>query len=308
VALWTDLPPGRVVSLVGLGAQDVLLAMESSPPDAPAVVALPALSGPFSWPAAILDELDACARALFPAWLPGAEGIASPAGLGVAAVRAVALRSAAQTPDHGPFLADLAARSLGDPAPSHPRFPDGVRAAGLGRVIAASYHRPWLAVVLDAPPLAPPARADLDRLAFLGGFGIWLASASSSVSVGGTTFPPVAGRPHPWSLAEQALEAALAGLDWATGRAWNQTYDFGPLVNPVRLDLLWRDDRCVVEIDGPEHCAEPRYEADRRRDVDLQLAGYAVLRFTNAQVQRDLSAVLDRIERFLRARRSEQKG
>ncbi|MFC7646935.1 hypothetical protein ACFQX6_45140 [Streptosporangium lutulentum] len=66
-------------------------------------------------------------------------------------------------------------------------------------------------------------------------------------------YPAVAGVPHPASSAEQALETALSSRDWATGRAWNQTYRSHPLANPVRLDLLWREERCVVEIDGPDH-------------------------------------------------------
>src|SRR5262245_28846819 len=154
---WTDLPAGRVVSLRGLGAEDVVLALEPLPPDAPAIVVLRPSAVPPSWSEFILDELDACALALFPAWLPEAERIDGPAGLGADAVRAIALRSAAGTLHHGPFLADLAVRALGGIASS--TFPRAVRAAGLGRVIAASYGRPTLALVVDVPPL--PSTDDL---------------------------------------------------------------------------------------------------------------------------------------------------
>ncbi|TDO38036.1 very-short-patch-repair endonuclease [Paractinoplanes brasiliensis] len=111
------------------------------------------------------------------------------------------------------------------------------------------------------------------------------------------------GRPHPASAAEAALEAALAVEPWAAGRRWNQDYRTNELTPPVRLDLLWPQERCVVEIDGPEHCHPVRFEADRRRDVQLQLDGYAVLRFTNARITHDLGAVVHQIGTYVRARR-----
>jgi very-short-patch-repair endonuclease len=86
---------------------------------------------------------------------------------------------------------------------------------------------------------------------------------------------------------------------------WNHSYQSNALRNPVRLDLLWPAERCVVEIDGPEHCEPARFEADRRRDVQLQLDGYAVLRFTNARVRHDVEAVVDQIGKFIQARRRE---
>ncbi|MEU8023953.1 DUF559 domain-containing protein [Micromonospora haikouensis] len=113
----------------------------------------------------------------------------------------------------------------------------------------------------------------------------------------------VVGRPHPASEAEKRLEAALAAESWAVGRRWNQSYRSHDLATPVRLDLLWPDERCVVEIDGPEHCRPVHFEADRQRDVQLQLDGYAVLRFTNARVTHDVGAVVRQIGTYLRERR-----
>jgi hypothetical protein len=102
---------------------------------------------------------------------------------------------------------------------------------------------------------------------------------------------------------ERAVERALEPLPWAAGRAWNQTYQARPLEPPVRLDLLWRTERCVIEFDGPEHLEPIRYEADRRRDRLLQQDGFAVARFTNNQVVRDLAAVVSHIEQLITARR-----
>ena len=117
------------------------------------------------------------------------------------------------------------------------------------------------------------------------------------------TYPPVAGRPHPQSRSERAVERALERLPWAEGRAWNQTFRARPLEPPVRLDLLWKRERCVFEFDGPEHLDPLHYEADRRRDWLLQLAGFTVARFTNDQVERDLAAVVSHIEQLVTARR-----
>jgi very-short-patch-repair endonuclease len=117
------------------------------------------------------------------------------------------------------------------------------------------------------------------------------------------SYPAVAGRPHPASPSEQALEAALDSRGWAVGRGWNQTLRLHPLVSPVRVDLLWQAERCVVEVDGPDHRGELKFAEDRSRDVRLQSAGYAVLRFTDSQVLTDTQGVVRQIELFLRDRR-----
>ncbi|MBF8185189.1 DUF559 domain-containing protein [Nonomuraea sp. K274] len=100
-----------------------------------------------------------------------------------------------------------------------------------------------------------------------------------------------------------ALEAALVRCEWAYGRAWNQTYQPHPLAAPIRVDLLWEKERCVVEIDGADHRGAATFAADRQRDVRLQLDGYAVLRFTDVQVLIDMDTVIRQIGRFLRGRR-----
>ena len=169
-------------------------------------------------------------------------------------------------------------------------------------------------------------------LADSGGFGIWFAGgtlesadvprvpfrpppvatvlteepAAAECTVAGTVgYPAIAGRPHPASRVEQSLEAVLGNADWAAGREWNQLHQAHPLTNPVRVDLLWRAERCIVEIDGAEHRQPDRYAADRQRDVLLQLAGYAVLRFTNTQVVQHRDLVLSQIRQFLDGRRVE---
>ncbi len=341
----------------GADADAVALSIDPLPDDAPAIVTYFAgdTRSATEMVSSVLRELEKAAVGLFPAWLPGAENIGGPGGAGGRAVRVLALRAASSTEHFGPFLADLAERALrgaeplarrGRPAGARrsPWFAAEVRAAGLGRVIAASFGRSRAAVLVHVPAdLSPAAEEALvtgcEWLAHHGDLGVWLTGAPLTTvdriavtplrlpaevtdlvrglpappippaprpdarTAPMATYPPVAGRPHPASVAERTLETALAACDWAAGRAWNQTHRPHPLVNPIRVDLLWRDERCVIEIDGPEHRSALAYAADRQRDVRLQLDGYAVLRFTNAQVTTDTETVLHQIRRFLRGRR-----
>ncbi|MEU1391996.1 MULTISPECIES: DUF559 domain-containing protein [unclassified Nonomuraea] len=336
---WADLPIGQVVRL-DADPDAVALALDPLPDDAPAVVTFFAAEerSVADLAASVLRELDKAAIALFPAWLPGAEGIEGPSGVNVAAVQALALRRASVTGHFGPFLAELARRALtGGPSGLAPE----VRAAGLVRVLADSFGRARPAVLVRVPDgLAAAARevlvAGCEWLAHRGRAGVWLAgaplhddrvrtiatplptnplpaaadSAREAVPLPATAdrapavaYPPVAGRPHPGSASELALEAALSARAWAGGRAWNQTYRPGPLAVPIRVDLLWERERCVVEIDGPDHRAPAKFAADRQRDVLLQLDGYAVLRFPDAQVMTDMDTVVRQIGQFLRNRR-----
>jgi very-short-patch-repair endonuclease len=114
----------------------------------------------------------------------------------------------------------------------------------------------------------------------------------------------VRGRPHPASRAEQRLEAALSANAWARGRAWNQPYRSGPLSTLIYVDLAWFAERVVVEVDGPEHRGMAHYESDRRRDNELGLHGFTVLRFTNDTVLGDVDAVVADIERCIETRRN----
>ncbi|MFI9595128.1 endonuclease domain-containing protein [Nonomuraea sp. NPDC052265] len=335
---WAELPIGQVVRL-DADPDAVALALDPLPDDAPAVVTYFAAEerSVADLAASVLRELDKAAIALFPAWLPGAEGIEGPSGVNVAAVQALARGRASVTGHFGPFLAELARRALtGGLSGLAPE----VRAAGLVRVLADSFGRARLAVLVRVPDgLGTAARdvlvAGCEWLAHRGRAGVWLAGAPldddrvrtipaplpaplggvpedipPAVPLPGTAdrapavaYPPVAGRPHPGSASEQALEAALSSRTWAGGRAWNQTYRPGPLAVPIRVDLLWERERCVVEIDGPDHRAPAKFAADRQRDVLLQLDGYAVLRFSDGQVLTDMDTVVRQIGQFLRNRR-----
>lgn len=340
---WADLPAGRAVHVRGGSPEAIELTLDPLLEGAPAVIpcAASVATDPAKTVTAILAELEEAAIGLYPAWLPGAEGLDGRQGARVAAVRALALQKGAATSQFGPFLADLAERSLDGSAgvSAAGRYAAAVRAAGIARVIADSYGRSHTALLLPFPDglTANEARAlaaACEWLASHGGFSAWLVGdgvdgvdwlptveirlpapvrdlcgSATSIPVPEpdrtvVRCPPLSGRPAPGSAAELALEAALATRSWAEGRVWNRTFQTDPLAEQIRVDLMWERERCAVELDGPEHRTPLHYEADRRRDVLLQLAGFAVLRFTNEQVAHDLATVLSHIEQLVDSRRN----
>jgi hypothetical protein len=62
-----------------------------------------------------------------------------------------------------------------------------------------------------------------------------------------------------------------------------------PAANAVvagdEVDMLWRTERLVVELDGEQvHRTRAAFERDRRRDTALQIAGYRVVRITDRRM------------------------
>jgi very-short-patch-repair endonuclease len=73
-------------------------------------------------------------------------------------------------------------------------------------------------------------------------------------------------------------------------------------LGPYEVDLLWSRRRLVAELDGRAFHSSPRaFEADRRRDAELQAAGYRVVRLTWRQVTREPRWVAARLARLLAA-------
>jgi very-short-patch-repair endonuclease len=71
------------------------------------------------------------------------------------------------------------------------------------------------------------------------------------------------------------------------------------------VDLLWAAERLVVEVDGfTYHGPRPAFERDRRRDAELQVRGYRVLRITWRQLVGEPEAVVALIAAALSAARS----
>jgi very-short-patch-repair endonuclease len=79
-----------------------------------------------------------------------------------------------------------------------------------------------------------------------------------------------------------------------------------PLTNVRRggweVDAVWDRQRLVVEVDGyRSHGPRPQFERDRKKDAQLLLAGYRVLRFTWWQLTREPAFVVATIAAALAA-------
>jgi very-short-patch-repair endonuclease len=88
-------------------------------------------------------------------------------------------------------------------------------------------------------------------------------------------------------------EARLLAL---VGSAGLPVPESNAVVGPYEVDLLWREQRVVVEFDSWRwHSSRPAFEADRRRDGDLAARGYTVIRVTWRQLTREPHAVVARV-------------
>lgn len=74
-------------------------------------------------------------------------------------------------------------------------------------------------------------------------------------------------------------------------------------VGRYEVDLCWRVERVVVEVDGYAfHSTRSSFERDRLRDSELQAQGFAVVRVTWRQIVDTPAATVIRIVRVLDAR------
>jgi hypothetical protein len=101
----------------------------------------------------------------------------------------------------------------------------------------------------------------------------------------------------PPPLTRSALERQFldlchdAGLPTPAANAW---------VLDQEVDMLWREERLVVELDSRSfHQTRAAFERDRRRDAALQLGGYRVLRVTRRWLEAEAPAVIATIRALL---------
>lgn len=321
----SELPTDRVICLEGPTVEQFAVAIDPLPENAPVIVMLEigAAADAAGAVGIVLDALESVARAQLTAWLPAAVAVTASSDAERRTIRRLARETASSTSLYGPYLADLAEAALRRQPRVH-RHDADTRAAALSGILARTYGRAAVTLAWWAAAALPPvARQVLGTAAhwFTGrGFGIWILGAGvvepgrfptvtltaappADAASPALTFPVLAGRPHPGSAVELDVEARLQRHAWARGRTWNQIYHPHPLTPPIRVDLMWPAERVVVELDGPDHRGIVKYADDRRRDNALTVGGYAVLRFTNAEVTTDASRVLAMIEGLLAARR-----
>ena len=281
----------------------------------------------------VIDALSAAVTGTYPAWLPEAEHLAGPGGAGLAAARAICERVAGDTDLFGPFIIAAAEASLCGRRVETAAFAQETVVRQARKLILRAYGYSHLVVMVELTGAWSTAQIEVGEanalwLAGPGELTVWLFGASTACM---TRVPrsclhdrlpasdppathrpayltPLRGRPNAFSRAETHLEAQLSRSPWATGRAWNQTWSSGVLANSIRVDLVWSREKCVVELDGPDHLNTDKYAADRARDRALQREGFTVLRYTNDEVLGDVARVLDELERFLEERRRSTNG
>lgn len=94
---------------------------------------------------------------------------------------------------------------------------------------------------------------------------------------------------EPWSAAERRLHGLLrtAGID-----GWQANVPVVAEGSRYVVDVLFRRERLVIEVDGRHYHAEHRFESDRWRQNALVLAGFRILRFTWTMLDRQPERVV----------------
>lgn len=71
-----------------------------------------------------------------------------------------------------------------------------------------------------------------------------------------------------------------------------------------RIDVLWREGRVAIEVDGfGTHGTERAFYQDRDRDYELTISGYAVLRLPHGDVLSDVEIAVEKIRDVVHFRR-----
>jgi len=114
------------------------------------------------------------------------------------------------------------------------------------------------------------------------------------------TVSPVLGKPHPRSEAEKVLyDRICADPQLREFFAFNQRVETRFESMPT-VDLLSLRHKLVIEIDGDDHRRLLKWANDRKRDVELFLSGYRVMRFTTWNLLENMDLVLSRIRDAVR--------
>lgn len=71
------------------------------------------------------------------------------------------------------------------------------------------------------------------------------------------------------------------------------------VIGPYIVDFYCADARLVIELDGSQHYEEDGIAADRERDEYLSGLGLRVLRYANADVNRNFCGVCEDISKHL---------
>jgi len=174
---------------------------------------------------------------------------------------------------------------------------DPARAAAIAHGIGwIARHLPGSVAVLF--PVPPQGGSEFDRIRHT------VISVEDGRSTPASSGPPDThlwlepwrGAPHPLSELEQRLARLIADDgEIAPLFCFNQTVETVRGSMP-KVDLLWREGRLVVELDGyPDHSTRTAFVRDRQRDFELTLSGYTVLRLANEELAQDCWLAMQKI-------------
>jgi very-short-patch-repair endonuclease len=109
------------------------------------------------------------------------------------------------------------------------------------------------------------------------------------------TVSPSIGKPHPRSEVEKALYDRICADAQLSPLFCYNIHVLTRYGSNPRVDLLCEQHKLVIEIDGDEHRGIFSWTNDRKRDVDLLLSGYRVMRFASSTLVEHTELVLSRI-------------
>ena len=74
------------------------------------------------------------------------------------------------------------------------------------------------------------------------------------------------------------------------------------IIGPYIADFYCHSARLVLELDGSQHYSDEGQSYDRRRNAFLEQQGLLVLHFSNLEINREFSAVCQKIDDSVRER------
>ena len=201
--------------------------------------------------------------------------------------------------DHKPFAVDVS-------TPGRAKSRRGVKVHG-PRALERHWHRGLPITSVAQALLDFAASAPLHRLRYA------VAHAEHHELLDLQEVQAILGRGRPGSTKlRNALERHLPQLARTRSeleRAFLPLCERGQLsipeinvtVNGVLADVVWRDARLVVMLDGNRaHRTRAQIEKDRRDDMRLRAAGFIVLRYTWEQITEEGDLVLADVRRAMR--------
>ena len=135
------------------------------------------------------------------------------------------------------------------------------------------------------------------------------AGDSAGASTPRLSVSPLIGRPNPASRGELMLARRLeADHELADLFRYNVHVDTRRGTSPL-VDLVWESGKLVVEVDGfYYHSDASAFSRDRRRDYELMISGYLVLRMPEDEVADDVEMAVEKVRDLVAFRRAADRS